>query len=68
MLVVISPAKRLDWSEHPADLTTPEFMDDALRLVKTARNLTLGNLKSLMDLSDENQARFKDLMAVLERG
>lgn len=62
MLVVISPAKRLDWSERDVATTTPDFQDDAVRLVKTARNLTLGKLKSLMDLSDDlarlNRDRF----------
>ncbi len=64
MLVVISPAKRLDWSERDVTLTEPVFQDDANRLAKTARNLTLGNLKSLMDLSDDlaklNRDRFRD--------
>ena len=53
MLVVISPAKRLDWAERDVEVTQPDFQDDAIRLSKTARNLTLGNLKKLMDLSDD---------------
>ncbi|MEX0327158.1 MAG: peroxide stress protein YaaA [Ruegeria sp.] len=53
MLVVISPAKRLDWAERDVDVTQPDFQDDAIRLSKTARNLTLGDLKKLMDLSDD---------------
>lgn len=63
MLVVISPAKRLDWAARDVATTTPAMQDDAVRLVKTARNLTLGNLKSLMDLSDDlarlNRGRFQ---------
>ncbi|MBY5933662.1 peroxide stress protein YaaA [Tateyamaria omphalii] len=63
MLVVISPAKRLDWAERDVATTTPDMQDDAVRLVRTARNLTLGQLKSLMDLSDDlarlNRDRFK---------
>lgn len=63
MLVVISPAKRLDWAERNMAATAPDFQDDAIRLAKTARNLTLGNLKSLMHLSDDlaklNRDRFK---------
>ncbi len=63
MLVVISPAKRLDWNEQTVEMTAPDFPEDAARLVKTARNLTLGNLKSLMGLSDDlarlNRDRFK---------
>ncbi|WP_120634756.1 peroxide stress protein YaaA [Ruegeria sp. EL01] len=53
MLVVISPAKRLDWAERDEKATEPAFQDDAIRLSKTARNLTLGDLKKLMDLSDD---------------
>ena len=64
MLVVISPAKRLDWSERDVTMTEPVFQDDANRLAKTARNLTLGHLKALMDLSDDlaklNRDRFRD--------
>ncbi len=63
MLIVISPAKRLDWDERATDMTRPDFPEDALRLVKTARNLSLGDLKSLMGLSDDlarlNRDRFK---------
>lgn len=64
MLVVISPAKRLDWSERDVTLTEPVFLEDANRLAKSARNLTLGDLKSLMHLSDDlaklNRDRFRD--------
>ena len=63
MLVVISPAKRLDWAEREVPTTAPDFQEDAVRLVKTARNLTLGDIKSLMSLSDDlaklNRDRFK---------
>ena len=53
MLAVISPAKRLDWAERNVEQTEPAMQDDAIRLAKTARNLTLGKLKALMDLSDD---------------
>lgn len=63
MLVVISPAKRLDWNERDVETTEPAMQDDAVRLAKTAKNLTLGKLKSLMDLSDDlarlNRDRFQ---------
>lgn len=63
MLVVVSPAKRLDWDPVATETTTPALHDDAEKLVKTARNLTLGNLKDLMGLSDDlaklNRDRFK---------
>ena len=63
MLVVISPAKRLDWTERDVDMTAPEFPQDAGRLARSARNLTLTQLKALMDLSDDlarlNRDRFR---------
>lgn len=63
MLVVISPAKRLDWAERNVETTQPSFQDDAIRLAKTARNLTLKDLRQLMDLSDDlarlNRDRFR---------
>ncbi|WP_147126468.1 peroxide stress protein YaaA [Shimia ponticola] len=64
MLVVISPAKRLDWDPVDRDdLTLPDFDKNAMSLAKTARNLTLGGLRDLMDLSEDlaklNRDRFK---------
>ncbi|WP_422048363.1 peroxide stress protein YaaA [Shimia sp.] len=63
MLVVISPAKRLNWDAVEGPTTAPDFQEDAVRLAKTARNLTLGDLRKLMDLSDDlarlNRDRFK---------
>ena len=63
MLVVISPANRLDWTERDVETTEPRFPEDAARLDRTARNLTLRDLKGLMDLSDDlaklNRDRFR---------
>jgi len=63
MLVVVSPAKRLDWSPVAHHTTMPDFQQDAVRLAGHARALTLGKLKSLMSLSDDlarlNRDRFK---------
>lgn len=63
MLAVISPAKRLDWAARDVTATEPDFQEDAIRLAKTARNLTLGGLKGLMHLSDDlarlNRDRFR---------
>ena len=63
MLVVVSPAKRLDWSPVTAETTQPDFAEDALKLAKTARNLNLGELQNLMALSPDlarlNRDRFK---------
>lgn len=63
MLVVISPAKRLDWAERDVAATNPDFQKEAVSLARTARNLTLRDLRGLMDLSDDlarlNRDRFK---------
>lgn len=63
MLTVISPAKSLDWDPVAHAPTEPAFQDDAVRLAKTSRNLTLGALKDLMSISDDlarlNRDRFK---------
>ena len=67
MLVVVSPAKSLDMSPVDVTATQPDFQDDAVRLSKTARNLTLRDLKGLMDISDDlarlNRDRFKAFAA-----
>lgn len=63
MLVVISPAKRLDWAERDTVTSEPEFADDANRLARTARNLTLAQLQTLMNISPDlarlNRDRFR---------
>lgn len=63
MLVVVSPAKRLNWDPVEGTTTRPDFEDEARKLVKTARNLTLGDLQKLMSLSPDlarlNRDRFK---------
>ena len=67
MLVVISPAKSLDMDPVDVLATVPEFQDDAIRLSKTARNLTLAQLKGLISISDDlarlNRDRFKAFAA-----
>ncbi|ETX27676.1 peroxide stress protein YaaA [Roseivivax isoporae] len=63
MLTVISPAKRLDWSPRDVTMTDPAFEADAQKLARTMRNLTLGDLARLMDLSEDlarlNRDRFR---------
>ncbi len=66
MLVVISPAKRLDWEARDVEMTAPAMQDDAVRLVRTARNLTLGKLKDLMGLSDDLARLNRDRFAAFE--
>ncbi len=67
MLIVLSPAKSLDWETSHGPVTTPDFAEDALRLAKTARQLTLKDLKSLMKISDDlarlNRDRFRAFAA-----
>lgn len=68
MLVVISPAKRLDWSELPGQpLTEPQFATDALHLAGVARGLSAADLQRLMaisaDLARLNAERFASFSA-----
>jgi cytoplasmic iron level regulating protein YaaA (DUF328/UPF0246 family) len=63
MLVVISPAKKLDWAERDVAATAPDFQGDAIKLAGVARALKHEELKKLMHLSDAlaslNLDRFK---------
>jgi len=62
MLTVISPAKRLDWSDRGAAMTEPRFQDDADALASVARELSVDALMKLMgisrDLAGLNAERF----------
>jgi len=63
MLTVISPAKRLDWTERDTPMTAPSFQDDAVTLARAARRLSQQELRRLMDISADlaklNADRFK---------
>jgi uncharacterized protein len=63
MLTVISPAKSLDMAPVADAPTVPAFQADAVRLARTSRNLTLAQLRGLMDISDDlarlNRDRFR---------
>lgn len=67
MLTVLSPAKTLDLSPVAHEATAPRWPDEALRLARTARNLTLRDLRALMDISDDlarlNRDRFRAFAA-----
>lgn len=54
MLTLISPAKKLDLEHgvNPIDPTIPTLGTDTKILAKTAKNLTIADLKKLMKLSD----------------
>ena len=53
MLIVLSPAKALDFTAAAAaaPLTAPQLSDDVAELAKTTRKLTLADLRRLMSLS-----------------
>jgi hypothetical protein len=63
MLVVISPAKKLDWTALDVVTTVPDFLEDAAYLADAARTLSVRDLMSLMSLSETlaklNHVRFK---------
>ncbi len=65
MLIVLSPAKRLDFSEPDPALpaTTRRFVEDTASLAVTARRQTKADLRRLMGISEDlarlNQERFK---------
>jgi uncharacterized protein len=65
LLIVLSPAKRLDFSEPAADLPASErrFLEDTASLARTAKRQTRADLRRLMSISetlaDLNHARFK---------
>ncbi|MDQ8029607.1 MAG: peroxide stress protein YaaA [Brevundimonas sp.] len=65
MLIVLSPAKRLDFTEADPALPASErrFREDTASLSKTARARTVAELRSLMSISDDlarlNRERFQ---------
>lgn len=66
MLIVISPAKTLDYETPPVtDLhTTPDFIPDTKRLIKGLRELAPQDISKLMSISDKlgvlNYDRFQN--------
>ncbi|KQW79774.1 peroxide stress protein YaaA [Brevundimonas sp. Root1279] len=65
MLIVLSPAKRLDFTEADPALPASErrFREDTASLSKTARARTVSELRQLMSISDDlarlNRERFQ---------
>jgi len=74
MLIVLSPAKALDFSAGPASapLTAPELADQTAELARTTTKLTARDLKRLMSLSDNlaklNRERFQAFDPASEEG
>ena len=66
MLIVVSPAKTLDYDTPPviADYTQPELLAHSAELIERARKLTPAEIGKLMKISDKlaglNAARFAD--------
>lgn len=62
MLVVTSPAKKLDWAERDVNMTAPAFQAEAARLNTVARDLSVADLMKLMHISEDlaklNHERF----------
>ena len=67
MLVILSPAKKLDWTAQPDATTRPDFQADAVALADVAKELGTPGLKKLMHLSDKlaelNLERFESFKA-----
>jgi cytoplasmic iron level regulating protein YaaA (DUF328/UPF0246 family) len=65
LLIVLSPAKRLDFTEASPDAPASErrFLDDTANLSRTARARTVSELRQLMSISDDlarlNRERFQ---------
>lgn len=65
MLMVISPAKTLDFDTDPVtkDASQPRFLDDSARLIDRLKKMSTADIASLMKLSDKlaglNAARYE---------
>ncbi|MGI3164000.1 peroxide stress protein YaaA [Pseudooceanicola sp. 200-1SW] len=64
MLIVVSPAKKLDWTARAAELTPLPFPDDSAELIGVMREKSVGEIAKLMHLSDSlaklNYDRYRD--------
>ena len=66
MLIVISPAKTLDYSTPPTTkkFTMPDYLDDSQELINRARNYSTLDISEIMAVSTKiaelNFERFKD--------
>ncbi len=67
MLVVVSPAKKLDWSTRDSEMTWPALHEEAVKLADVARDLSVADLMKLMHISEDlaklNHARFQEFAA-----
>lgn len=62
MLIVLSPAKKLDWTARDVAMTAPMFQSDADHLAEVAQSLSVAELQKLMHISESlgklNRDRF----------
>ncbi len=74
MLILVSPAKTLDFETQPPveQNTQPRFLDDSQVLIKQLRRLSAPKVGKLMNISDDlaklNATRFKSWQLPLEPG
>jgi len=68
MLIVVSPAKKLDWAERQADMTTPMFQQDADHLAEVAQGLSVADLQKLMHISESLGKLNRDRFACFPEG
>jgi uncharacterized protein len=74
MLIVLSPAKALDFTAAPdtVAMTAPQLPEDTAELAKAAKKLRAADLKRMMDLSDDlarlNRDRFQAFQPDSEDG
>jgi cytoplasmic iron level regulating protein YaaA (DUF328/UPF0246 family) len=74
MLIVLSPAKSLDFTAPPASapVSAPELAEHTAELAKVAKKLRVIDLKRMMDLSDDlaklNRERFQTFQPDSEDG
>lgn len=67
MLVVLSPAKRLDWSERPGvETEVPALSADATVLAAAARQLSVPQLRRLMGISEDLARLNRDRFAAFQ--
>lgn len=66
MIAVLSPSKTLDPTPRPqiSGTTTPDFLDEAAKLIGRLRKFSTSDLESLMDISEKlaeaNHKRFRE--------
>ncbi|MEM6706642.1 MAG: peroxide stress protein YaaA [Acidobacteriota bacterium] len=66
MIVVVSPAKSLDFEQAPptAEFSQPDFLDESSKLVRRMRKMDAGDLSDLMGIKEKlatlNVERFRD--------